>query len=58
LPVNVPTLVKGTETAEPPDAVEQNGEPPIVPVAIVADTFTCTWLLVTEPHEKVEIQTT
>jgi hypothetical protein len=50
----VPALVKGTFTGEP----AQNGEPLIAPVVIVADTFICTWLLVTEPHEKVEIQTT
>ena len=38
-PLNVPTLVNGTLTDEPPEAIEQNGDPLIAPVAIVADTL-------------------
>ena len=54
----MPALVNGTDTAAPADAVTQNGDPLIVPVVTVAETFTITSLLVTIPHGKVELQTT
>ena len=52
--VKISEIVKGTETEVP----AQNGDPVIVPVVIVPDTFTFTSLLVTISQLNVEIQTT